>query len=245
MDMKIKSSIGISKTDGTDRKSVKGFTLVELIVVIAIISILVGIANLAAQGFVRNARRETANDNAHILFTGFQNILTQCEIKQDNSVISPTFTNDPTQKQIVIEFKVYNGNVQCFKNGTGTGLRGSSGFTGDMGGTTKYTDAPGGIAGVSNLPNAIAGIIDNTFEGEAKVYIDYENYEVKSVVFKPMTESNKNTTINDFTSGPNNGGLDAYGSGDWYLGFDNGGDQETAYDNHPLYGVYPFQSALT
>lgn len=225
------------KNKGSAYRRIKGFTLVELVVVMAIIAVLAGVMNLATQGFIRSARRESANDNARLLFTGFQNVLTQCEIKQDNSAISPSFANDSTLKNITIEFKAYNGNVQCFSiNSSGTGQYGSSGFEG---GIMKYTDASGAVAGVSNLPNAIAGIIDGSFEGEAKVYIDYENFEVKSVVYKPLTQSEKNTTINTFSNGglttkTTTGGLS-------YLTYLNGKDHEDKFNaNSAIYGVYPY-----
>lgn len=231
------------KNKGSAYRRIKGFTLVELVVVMAIIAVLAGIMSLAVQGFIRSARRETANDNARLLFTGFQNILTQCEIKQDNSAISPTFANDSTLNSITIEFKAYNGNVQSFSiNGSGTGRYGSS--SGFEGGMMKYTDGSGAVAGVSNLPNAIAGIIDGTFEGEAKVYIDYGNFEVKSVVYKPLTQSNKNTTLNNDNF--SDGSLTSYSSGSVsYYTYYNASAQETAYDNGPLYGVYPYQENIS
>lgn len=226
------------KNKGSAYRRIKGFTLVELLVVMAIIVILAGVMNLATQGFIRSARRESANDNARLLFTGFQNVLTQCEIKQDNSAISPSFANDSTLKNITIEFKAYNGNVQYFSiNSSGTGQYGST--TGFQGGMMKYTDASGATAGVSNLPNAIAGIIDGSFEGEAKVYIDYENFEVKSVVYKPLTQSEKNTTINAFS----NGGLTTKSTANGlnYLVYLNGKDHEDKFNaNSVIYGVYPY-----
>ena len=225
------------KNNGSACKRIKGFTLIELLVVMAIIAVLAGVSSLAVQGFIRNSRRETANDNARLLFTGFQNIVTQCEIKQDNSVISPSYTNDATLTSIIISFKVYGGNVQKIDiNGTSTTF--GTDYTGD---NIKYSDAVSG-SNKSKLPNEIMGIIDNTFEGEVKVYVDYANYEVKSVVYKPMLESNRNTTINDFSDGA----LSTYSTGGVsYLTYFDGAAQETAYDNHPLYGVYPFQASLT
>ena len=225
------------KNNGSACKRIKGFTLVELVVVMAIIAILAGVMNLATQGFIRSSRRESANDNARLLFTGFQNIVTQCEIKQDNTVISPSFANDTTLTSIVISLKIYDGNVQKIDiNGTST-VYGTD-YTGN---SFKYSDAVSG-SNKSKLPNEIMGIIDNTFEGEVKVYIDYANFEVKSVVYKPMLEANRNTTINDFSDG----NLSTYSSGGVsYLTYFDGSAQETAYDNHPLYGVYPFQANLT
>lgn len=60
--------------------------MIELIIVIAIIAILAGILSTVMNGFVRDARLETANNNARIIYTAFQDIIMDCEIKQDNSI---------------------------------------------------------------------------------------------------------------------------------------------------------------
>lgn len=60
--------------------------MIELIIVMAIIAILAGISSLIISGFMRDARLETANNNARMIYTAFQDIIMDCEIKQDNSI---------------------------------------------------------------------------------------------------------------------------------------------------------------
>lgn len=66
--------------------------MIELIIVLAIIAILAGMLSMLIEGYQRNARLETANNRANMAYTGFQNILIQCEIKQDISVFGPGAT---------------------------------------------------------------------------------------------------------------------------------------------------------
>ncbi len=67
-------------------KSFKGFTLIELIVVMAIIVIMAGIVSLFMNGFVRTNRIETNNAKAKVVYDAFQDILIDCEVKQDKSM---------------------------------------------------------------------------------------------------------------------------------------------------------------
>lgn len=236
------------KNNGSAYKRIKGFTLVELIVVIAIIVILAGITNLVTQSFVKNARTEAANDKARLLFTGFQNILTQCEIKQDSSTLSYDSTNDHLADlgKVIISAKLYDGSIQYmqitdYPTGTGTVTPIGAAATKFVSGGLEWDPAkPLNYKGpLSKLANAMGGIVDTSFEGEVKIFIDYENYEVKSVVYRQLSDTDKNQT--SFVI--NNSNLTTYGG--WYCSYANRSDQETKYKSSGvLYGAYPFQSSL-
>lgn len=166
---------------------IKGFTLVELIVVMAIIVILAGIGSLGVTAFVRNARMETCDDNAHLVFTGFQNMLTQCEIKQDSTIFSHDEAKHSDLKAAIVTFEMSGANIQSIKLDSSyadyTSFGGSA--TGALtGGSMNYSGT------LAALANAVMSNIDNTFEGRAKVYIDYDNYEVKSVLYQNLATSN-------------------------------------------------------
>lgn len=60
--------------------------MIELIIVMAIIAILAGIMSLAIGGFQRDARIETNNNKAQMIYMAFQDILIDCEVKQDKSI---------------------------------------------------------------------------------------------------------------------------------------------------------------
>lgn len=64
-------------------RKLKGFTLIEMIVVIAIIAILSSMMSIVLRGFRRDALIETQNDKARMVYTAFQDVLINCEIKQD------------------------------------------------------------------------------------------------------------------------------------------------------------------
>lgn len=92
-------------------KSLKGFTVIELLIVIAILAILAGMISIVTSGLVRDARLESARTSAQEAYTGIQNALIQMEIKQESELLDPTAygAGGTFSKYVTLSFVIDNG----------------------------------------------------------------------------------------------------------------------------------------
>ena len=159
----------------------KGFTLIEMLVVITIIAVLAGIVSIAVSGFQRDAKIETNNNKAQMVYSGFQNQLIQCEIKQDVSLFdvdaisaTPAYSGKKLT-YAAVKFTMSEGDVKgdiivkaCYDNQTAN---------------TLIATVSSGNAFYKNMKQAILSFVDSSFEGTAVTYLDVENYTVDSVCY--------------------------------------------------------------
>lgn len=182
-------------------KKLRGFTLIELIIVMAIIAILAGIMSLAIGGFQRDAKIEAANNEAQIAYTGFQNILVRCEINQDidlfniRKIVAPSSTDKPTY--CVVAFEMANGTVvggqyilTTMYNAAATGLDSNKAVR--SGGTSVSDEEK---KAYKKFETFAKSNFSQDFTGAMAFYIDLEDYLVDSAVYCE-TVSGLTTSIN-------------------------------------------------
>lgn len=136
-------------------KKAKGFTLIELIIVIAIIGVLSAILIPSWMNYIRSSRIKTQNNNAKVVFNAAQTVTQRYKFRERGV--------DSSNRDIG------DGDFYFLWNGT-------TGFVCDSSGNDAGAD--------SNFNSDYADAINNFFSGsEGTVYKIYVNdYIVKSVV---------------------------------------------------------------
>ena len=140
------------------KKSKKGFTLMELIIVLAILGILLTIMIPTWGYFITKSRERNANSKAKIVFNAAQTEITRYAERERTEKADDRF--------------VTNGKFYFYSNnGNGVKLDPADGTT-----VADTTTNKVGNTKLSKAINRIAGT-----EGSYKIYV--ENYIVKSVVY--------------------------------------------------------------
>lgn len=201
-------------------KKLKGFTLIELIIVIAIIGLLAAIVSLGITAFVRDSRFEAGNNNAKLVYTAVHNALIQSEIEQDISMFDAEHLSFDTSTRTAGDDLVYVELMLIFDNGSfapGEQVEISSYYTSSTLTSCSYVfnantvwdfskNAPINTTDVSDkrtgealrfYNNYIVNNLGKNFTGTCQIYIDLVNYTVDSVVYNEAID-NEITYLNQW-----------------------------------------------
>lgn len=91
------------------RQAVSGFTLLEIVIVMGIITILLGVLIPTMRTYMTKSRLNTANSNAKVIFNSLQTIMQEYEFEERGEDTSLFYGSGKTGN---IQFYCVNGNMQ-------------------------------------------------------------------------------------------------------------------------------------
>lgn len=251
MNLEEKSSVRLAAN-----KKLKGFTLIELIVVMAIIAILAGISSLAIQGFVRDSKLETANNKAQLVYTAVQNALIQAEIRQDSvgfdaKMMTSTVSTAPSNAEMTFRFSngsfVEDDDIEInavYPDGTSASLSSAPSYVWDFSNGKAVSGANVGLlAQYKFLDKYVCDNLAADVTGMCKVYIDYTNYTVESVVFFEEADDTRFAELCTYLTKYKQTGTGVETNA--FYGVKNVIDQKSIYKKCGIYfGAYPMLDDL-
>lgn len=174
-------------------KTVKGFTVIELLIVIAIIAILAGMTSLAIMGFVRNSNIESANSRAQLAYTSVQNMMIDIEIEGTEKYLDGHYIwhgteLSPRPTWATLEYYMLNGTLD-----ESTLKLESSSPTSNTDITYSHFNTHDRTkAAVKFIKKSLEDSIDSSFTGYVFATIDLTDYVVESIVYSEDKEFCKN-----------------------------------------------------
>lgn len=180
------------------KRVVSGFTLLEMIVVIAIIAILTGVLVPTMRNYITRSRMNTANSSAKVLFNSLQTVMMEYEFKErtmtESAFYGEDIYKDPGHMYLFI--KCDHGRIQT------SGANATQSFKADWSGlrTADAFKYKTGITSVDTLGAAGAAADPSTLGSRlARLFTDYDQvswcalidrYSVRGVVCATDYQSN-------------------------------------------------------
>lgn len=160
------------------RYAPKGFTLIEMTIVMGIIGILLAVFVPTIGGYVTNSRLNAANANARVLFNAAQTVCQEFEFLDRNGTSGEFYGTDSDRADMEgsLFIRVENGTIPSLavENGSFTNDELTDILTGDG---TNATTNPDGVN--SSFMGRMNRLVDSFDEMCWTVYI--ENYKVRGV----------------------------------------------------------------